>query len=149
MAFLLLCRKSHKIPSWMLLWHLCIMQEWDSCIHGSIKNISGIIQQNPSPTRSIPAFVSRACAISTHCPAPLLLYTCPTVLATIHGSWDGHLQLPNALDAWKIICSRWGDYILRTYTDICSYLQAYSYSAKQWRTCFNFNHLLKSSGLCA
>lgn len=41
------------------------------------------------------------------------------------------LKIIPSLDAWKIICSRRGDYILRTYTDICSYLQAYSYLAKQ------------------
>lgn len=36
-AFLLLCRKSHKIPLWISLWHTCIMQEWESCINNSTK----------------------------------------------------------------------------------------------------------------
>lgn len=47
-AFLLLCRKSHKTPLWISLWHIHIMWEWESCINNSIKSTTRIIQWNPS-----------------------------------------------------------------------------------------------------
>lgn len=52
-AFLLLCRKSHKIPLWISLWHIRIMQEWESCINNSIKNTTRIIQLNPSAITAV------------------------------------------------------------------------------------------------
>lgn len=52
-AFLLLCRKSHKIPLWISLWHMCIMQEWESCINNRIKNTTRIIQLNPSAITAV------------------------------------------------------------------------------------------------
>lgn len=89
-AFLLLCRKSHKIPLWISLWHMCIMQAWESCINNSIKNTTRIIQWDPSAITAV---------IGGGLPNPSVdhpesLSNTQTILGSItglmHPSWEGH-----------------------------------------------------------
>lgn len=167
-------------------WHLCIMQEWKSCVNGSIKNTSSITEQNPSAIQihSCSRYPGTTQTTPTHswCTYPVgffCTYTCGLLFryiyagflfvvapaAVIHASYARTGKATCSCQKSHLIktlgkpsvtgisinspLKRLGDYMSYTYTAICSYLQAYSYSAKQCRIFFNFNHLLKSSGLCA
>lgn len=112
-AFLLLCRKSHKIPLWISLWHACIMQEWESCIKNRIKNTTRIIQLNPSAITAV---------ICGGLPSPSVdhpesLLNTQTMLGSITGAAmtqtrytqagnDTHAKITPPRDTWETTAKR-------------------------------------------
>lgn len=147
-AFLLLCRKSHKIPLWIALWHIRIMQEWESCINNSIKNTTRIIQLNPSAITAVicgglpsPSVDHPESLLNTQTMVPSLVQPWPKPTALklertlmpkphLHGTLGKPLVRGISI---KSLVKGLGDSMLCTHTSACSQLPA----------CFLFSKAVK------